>query len=151
MLRRRLRRGVLSLIVGWAVAVVATVPFLLPDLFRDAPLHPSGARVEFFLEGFLFWAALTGGACIGLGLLGMVPAVYLFSDVALYRQRYRVTICALIFCWAAISDQLHVWTCFYHDGVGLFYFWRYLVFFAVFVLTMAGVFFWRIRRRLNRT
>jgi hypothetical protein len=150
MLYRRLRRGVLSLVVGWAVAVAATIPFLWPDLVRDAPQHAAGARLFFFAEGLLLWAGLSGAVCVGLGLIGMVPAVYLFSDVALYRQRYRVAICGVLFCWSAMAIQLHVWTAFDHDGVGLFYFWRYLVFFAIFVITTVAVFFRQAKLEPNR-
>jgi len=127
----RLRKATLAVLLGWAAGFIVTSPFQIVEVLRN-----SGSNLPLLLSalgyGFLVWMMITmagvtvvwGGILLPIALL--VPPPWL-----LRHRRVEIGSCMCLSV-IAVSYMVHVWTHFYHDGIGLMNFEIYAGFAAAF-------------------
>jgi hypothetical protein len=131
--------------MGWAAGFAVTSPVQIVEVLRN-----SGSNLPLMLSalgyGLAVWLliTLTGVAAIWVGLVSPV-ALFVPSRWLLRHRVLVITVCVCLGV-LAVSYMVHVWTHFYHDGVGLMNFWIY----AGFVAAFSGVTAYSYLRFLSR-
>jgi len=130
----RWKKATRATVIGWAVGFVVTSPVQIIEVLRN-----SGTSASLLLSalgyGFAVWMLITlaGSAAAWLGLVS--PIALCVAPRWLLRHRGAVIATAICLGLLAVSYFVHVWTHFYHDGVGLMSFWIY----ACFVVSFSGM------------
>jgi hypothetical protein len=141
---QRLRQATLAMLVGWAVGFVITSPFQIVEVLRN-----SGSSLALLVSalgyGFAVWVMIT---LAGSGIVWawvVAPVALLVPPNWLLRHRIPVIVGSMFLGVLAVCYMAHVWTHFYHDGVGLMNFEIYAGFAAAF----SGVTSYRYLRSLS--
>ena len=141
----RWRKATRATFLGWIAGFVVTSPVQIIEVLRN-----SGSSAPLLLSalgyGFAVWLLITlaGSIAVWLGLIS--PIALFVSPQWLLRHRAAVIATAVCLGLLVVSYLVHVWTHFYHDGVGLMSFWIY----ACFVVAFSGVTAYSYLRFLSR-
>lgn len=128
---RRWRKATLATLLGWAAGFVATSPFQIVEVLRN-----SGPDFQLLFSalgyGFAVWLLITFAGVAIVWVCAVLPIALFVSAKWLLARRGWVIATSIVASLIAVSYKVHVWTHFYHDGVGLMNFWIYTCFAAVF-------------------
>ena len=130
----RLRSATLAVLLGWAAGFLVTSPFQIVEVLRN-----SGSNLPLLLSalgyGFVVWIMITiAGVAAAWGCI-LLPIVLLVPPSWLLGHRRAVMVTGMCLSVLAVSYMVHVWTHFYHDGIGLMNFEIY----AGFAVAFSGV------------
>src|ERR1700739_1899282 len=81
---------------------------------------------------FAVWLLITFAGVAIVWVCAVLPIALFVSAQWLLTRRAWVIATSIVARLVAVSYKVHVWTHFYHDGVGLMNFWIYTCFAAVF-------------------
>lgn len=142
---RRLRKATLAVILGWAAGFALTSPFQIVEVLRN-----SGSSLPLLLSalgyGFAVWMMITLAGAMLVWACIALPLALAFSAQWLLRHRRLAIAASMCLSFIAVSCLVHVWTHFYHDGIGLMNFEIY----AGFALAFSGVTAYSYLRSLAR-
>src|ERR1700761_5869692 len=114
----RLRKATLATIFGWLVGFIATSPFQIVEVLRN-----SGSNLPLLFSalgyGFAVWMMITLLAIVLIWICITLPVALIVPSRWLLRHRTAVIATSICLSLFAVSYMVHVWTHFYHDGVGL--------------------------------
>ncbi len=131
---RRLRKATQATLLGWAAGFIVTSPLQIVEVMRN-----SGPNLQLLFSalgyGFAVWLLITLAGVVVAWVFGVLPVSLFVHEQWLLRHRIWAIVVSMCVCLAAVAYRVHVWTHFYHDGVGLMNFWIY----ACFSLVFAGI------------
>jgi hypothetical protein len=127
----RLRKATLAMTIGWLVGFLATSPFQIIEVLRN-----SGSNVPLLFSalgyGFAVWMMITLVAIVLTWACVILPVALFVPSLWLLRHRAVVIGASVGLSVLTVGYMVHVWTHFYHDGVGLMNFEIYAGFAAAF-------------------
>jgi hypothetical protein len=127
----RCRKATWAALLGWAAGFAATTPFQIVEVLRN-----SGPDLQLLISalgyGFAVWLLITFAAVVIIWACVVLPVALFVSESWLLARRGLVITASIGLSLLLVSYKVHVWTHFYHDGVGLMNFWVYACFAAVF-------------------
>jgi hypothetical protein len=128
---QRLRQATLAMLIGWMAGFFVTSPFQIAEVLRN-----SGSNLPLLLSalgyGFAVWMMITLAAIAVIWVCIILPIALLVRAPWLVRRRRAVIAVSMGLSVLVISYMVHVWTHFYHDGIGLMNFEIYAGFAAAF-------------------
>ena len=128
---RRWRKAILATLLGWAAGFVATSPFQIVEVLRNSgPNFP--LLVSALGYGFAVWLLITFAGVAIIWICAVLPIALFVPAHWLLEHRAWVIIASMGLSLLLVGYKVHVWTHFYHDGVGLMNFWIYACFAVVF-------------------
>ncbi|HZU10391.1 MAG TPA: hypothetical protein VFA02_10870 [Pseudacidobacterium sp.] len=132
----RWRKVTRAVLLGWTVAFLATSPFQICEVWRN-----SGRSLTLLVSalgyGFAVWFLLTLAGALLTWICIATPIAIFIHPQRLLRRRGLVMGLSIAAALLVVAYQLHIWTHWYHDGVGLMNFAIYALFATVFSGTAA--------------
>jgi hypothetical protein len=128
---RRWRKATLATFLGWVSGFAATSPFQIAEVLRN-----SGPNFQLLFSalgyGFAVWLLITLAGVAIVWACAVLPIALFVSELWLLARSPWVIAGSIGASLLAVSYKVHVWTHFYHDGIGLTNFWIYACFATVF-------------------
>jgi|GEM_PF-6110876 hypothetical protein len=120
-----------AVLIGWLAAFVVTSPFQIVEVLRNGG-RSLALIVSALGYGFAVWFLLTLAGVLLCWICIATPIALLIHPGRLVSRRKSVVVLSVAASLLVVAYELHVWTHWYQDGVGLMNFAIYALFAAVF-------------------